>query len=378
MAHLSAPVTEWAPTGDDLIDLIGELMIRPCVTGDEGLIADWIAQWAAGRGDMVMRVGHSLVISPPGDLADDRPVVALVGHTDVVPPTDEDLKAHIEERDGEPVIVGRGISDMKAGLGVLMQAFIDEACRKGPYRLVLVAYAGEEGPAEANELANVLKAVPGLADCALAIIGEPTDGQVQLGCMGALHALVTFPGTQAHSARPWQGHNALTHAGAWLAQWTQDQPVEVTIDGLTWKDVMHPTQAYTDNARNIIPGTFTVNVNFRFAPDKTIDEAEQILIDAINAKWDGDEPLGIEIVDRALPCPPHRDDPLVQRLIDAFGVEVTPKQVWTDVARFNTIGVPALNFSPAPGAQAHQRGEWMPIAPIRPAFDQLKAFLTTP
>ena len=167
---------------------------------------------------MVMRVGHSLVISPPGDLADDRPVVALVGHTDVVPPTDEDLKAHIEERDGEPVIVGRGISDMKAGLGVLMQAFIDEACRKGPYRLVLVAYAGEEGPAEANELANVLKAVPGLADCALAIIGEPTDGQVQLGCMGALHALVTFPGTQAHSARPWQGHNALTHAGAWLAQ----------------------------------------------------------------------------------------------------------------------------------------------------------------
>lgn len=377
MTHLTEPVTTWTPTGDELIDLIGELMIRPCVTGDEGLIADWIAQWAASRGDMVMRVGHSVVMSPPVDLNDDRPVIALVGHTDVVPPTDADRIARIEDRDGEQVIVGRGISDMKAGLGVLMQAFCDEACRKGPYRLVLVAYAGEEGPAEANELANVLTAVPGLADCALAIIGEPTDGQVQLGCMGGLHALVTFPGMQAHSARPWQGHNALTHAGAWLASWTNDTPVEVTIDGLTWKDVMHPTQAYTENARNIVPGSFTVNVNYRFAPDKTIEEAEAILVDTLHAKWTGDDPLVIDIVDRALPCPPQRDHPLVSKLIDTFGVDVAPKQAWTDVARFNAIGVPALNFSPAPGAQAHQRGEWMRLADIRPAFDQLKTFLTT-
>ncbi|WP_336250296.1 succinyl-diaminopimelate desuccinylase [Stomatohabitans albus] len=376
MESLSAPVTEWSSTGDDLIDLIGELLIRPCVTGDEGLIADWIAQWAASRGDMVMRVGHSLVMSPPGDLDDPRPVVALVGHTDVVPPTEHDRLARLEERDGQPVIVGRGVSDMKAGLGVLMQAFIDEDCRNGPYRMVLVAYAGEEGPAEANELAQVLNAVPGLADTALAIIGEPTDGQVQLGCMGALHALVTFPGVQAHSARPWQGHNALTHAGEWLAKWKDVDLVEVTIDGLTWKEVMTPTQAYTDNARNIVPGSFVVNVNYRFAPDKTIEEAEAQFIERINAFWTGDEPLSVAIVDRALPCPPRRNNAMVSALIDAFGVDVAPKQAWTDVARFNAIGVPALNFSPAPGDQAHQAGEWMPVADIRPGFDQLKAFLT--
>jgi succinyl-diaminopimelate desuccinylase len=350
---------------DDLTALLLDLCSMPCVTGEEGPIADWLADRYASRGDVVIRVGHSLVVAPPEDEGDDRPTVLLVGHTDVVPPTPDDIEPRIE---GD-LLVGRGASDMKSGLAVAMDAFEDDRLRKGAYRLVLVAYAGEEGPHEANELQSVLDAVPGLADASLAIVLEPTDLRVQLGCMGALHAEVTIEGQAAHSARPWQGDNALTKAGAWLASWRDRLPQDVEVDGLTYREVTSPTQARTDNARNVIPGSFVVNVNYRFAPDKSLDQAEVVLRGAI-----GD--IGpVAVTDRAPACPPARTAPAVEAFIAAADAEVAPQQSWTDVARFAQAGVPALNYGPGVPSQSHQRGEHVPIANLAPAREALGRFL---
>jgi succinyl-diaminopimelate desuccinylase len=357
---------------DDLTELLLDLCRMPCTTGEEGPIADWIADRYARRGDVVLRVGHSVVATPPQEEGDVRPTVLLVGHTDVVPPTDDDLEPRVE---GDR-LVGRGASDMKAGLAVAMHALEDEALRRGPHRLVLVAYAGEEGPHDGNELADVLQAVPGLADAALAVVLEPTDLEVQLGCMGALHAEVTFPGRAAHSARPWQGDNALTAAGTWLTAVHGRPPVDVEVDGLVYQEVTSPTQAWTANARNVIPGSFTVNVNHRFAPDKSLAEAEadlrSIVAFATTPQTTG---LHIEVVDRAPACPPSRTHPLVGAFVAATGARVTPKQAWTDVARFAEIGVPALNYGPGLTAQAHQAGEHVPIANLAAAREALALFL---
>ncbi len=348
-----------------LTDLLLELCGMPCVTGDEGVIADWLADRYASRGDMVMRIGHSVVVAPPEVAGDDRPTVLLVGHVDVVPPTPEDLTARVE---GDRV-VGRGTSDMKAGLAVAMDAFEDQALRDGPYRLVLVAYAGEEGPHEANELRDVLEAAPGLSTADLAIILEPTDLEVQLGCMGALHAEVTVRGQAAHSARPWHGENAVTKAGEWLASWHHRQPLDVVIDDLTFREVINPTQARTDNARNVIPGAFTVNVNYRFAPDKSVAEAEEALLAQVADVGD------VVVTDRAPASPPSRTEPLVEAFITAADAVVAPKQAWTDVARFAEVGVPALNYGPGLTAQAHQQGEYVPVANLAPARTVLGRFL---
>jgi succinyl-diaminopimelate desuccinylase len=95
---------------------------------------------------------------------------------------------------------------MKSGNVVAMRLFEDAALReRSPYDLALVLYAGEEGPAAGNELAEVLAQVPWLADAALAIVLEPTDGRIELGCLGGLHAEVTLHGVAAHSGSTMAG-----------------------------------------------------------------------------------------------------------------------------------------------------------------------------
>jgi len=364
---------------DDLVARLLEHCRHVCTTGDEGPIADAMVARYTELGEPVIRVGHSVVVGRPRG---DRPLVLLVGHLDVVPPTEDDLEPRVETRDATEVVVARGASDMKAGNVIAMRAFEDTGLRAAsPYDLVLVLYAGEEGPAAGNELGEVLSEVAWLRSADLAIVLEPTDGQVQLGCLGGLHAEVVFEGRQAHSARPWHGSNALTAAGGLLAELDADHIREVEVDGITFRDVWSATQAWTPGlgpgdhrrevpVRNVIPGSFTINLNLRFSPSRSLDAAEAELRERV-----GDR-AQVTIVDRSPPAPPHRDAPLVAAFTAAVDAEVAAKQAWTDVARFAEVEVPALNYGPGLTAQAHQRGEYVPVAALVEADHHLTRFLS--
>lgn len=357
-------------TADDLTDRLIEHCEQLSVTGQEAELADTLAARYADRGEQVVRVGDSLVVGGP---AEDRPLVALVGHLDVVPPTDDDLTPRRATRHGEAVVVGRGTSDMKAGNVVAMACFEDGELRaRSPYAVVMVLYAREEGPAEENELGDVLDEVTWLRDATLAVVLEPTDGEVQVGCLGGLHALVHFRGAQAHSARPWHGRNALTAAGPLLGWLEQHEPRAVTVDGVTFHDVWSATQAWTTNARNVIPGHFVVNLNYRFAPDRTLAQAEAELRDLVARHANQIE---VEIIDRSPPAPPRLEQPVVRAFMAAVEAPVAGKQAWTDVARFAEMGVPALNFGPGLTAQAHQRGEYVPVDAMELSHRRLRDFL---
>jgi succinyl-diaminopimelate desuccinylase len=254
-----------------------------------------------------------------------------------------------------------------------MDLFEDPLVRDGPVQLQLIAYAGEEGPHEGNELAGLLDAQPEICDAALGIVLEPTDLEVQLGCMGGLHARIAVPGRAAHSARPWHGVNAVTAAAPLLTALGRHEPVDRKVDGLPFRDVLTLTQAWTGNAHNVVPDRFTVNVNFRFAPDRSLADAE-VELRALIAAAAGDL-VTVSIADRAPPAPPHRDHPYVQKLIAASGGRVAAKQAWTDVARLAAVGVPALNYGPGLTDQAHQAGEYVPVANLAPARRVLADFL---
>jgi succinyl-diaminopimelate desuccinylase len=188
---------------------------------------------------------------------------------------------------------------------------------------------------------------------------EPTDNDLELGCLGTCHAEVSFTGRRAHSARPWQGDNAIHRAAGLLGRLAAMEREEHVFHGLSFFEVISATMIDYRGARNVVPDRCTVNVNYRFAPGK--DEA------AVRARLDalvGDE-AGYELTDF---CPAGKvcgENALLAALQRAAGqIAVRAKQAWTDVGRLSHLGIDAVNWGPGATSQAHQSGEWVSIAGI--------------
>jgi succinyl-diaminopimelate desuccinylase len=285
------------------------------------------------------------------------PRLALVGHLDTV--RTENGPARIEA--GR--CFGAGSSDMKSGLAVMIAVVETLPVARLPCDLTLVFYAREEGPFAENELGPVLERDPELAKVDLAVCMEPSDNKLHLGCVGSIHATATFHGKTAHSARPWEGENAITRAAPFLAELGALRPKESVIEGLTYRTATTITQARDGcRGRNVVPDRFMVNVNHRFAPDRTLDEAKRELAALVGDRAD------LEFTDLSPAAHPNADHPLVRALIGAGVRAVEPKQAWTDVARFAVLGVPAVNFGPGENAQAHQRNESTSLALLHEGY----------
>ena len=310
------------------------------------------------------RYGDSIVV--PITRGTGGPKVALVGHLDTV--RTENGPARLE---GDRCF-GAGASDMKSGLAVMiaLAETLDLAALR--VDLTLVFYAREEGPFADNELGPVLERDPELAGVDLAVCMEPSDNKLHLGCMGSIHATVTFEGRTAHSARPWEGQNAITKASSLLAKLSALQPRESLIEGMSYRSVTTVTQARDGGrGRNVVPDRFVLNINHRFAPDRTLDEA----VDEVRAIV-GDH-ARIDFTDLSPAAPPVASNPLVAALA-ASGVRGTePKRAWTDVARFAARGVAAINFGPGENAQAHQKNESTSLALVHEGHGIVVRWLTS-
>jgi succinyl-diaminopimelate desuccinylase len=343
-----------------LLDSLIEIVNIPSVTRDEDELCTWLHDRYSDRYPTV-RIGNSLVVGAP---APGTEFVVLYGHTDTVPVQGE-WRARVE---GDRV-VGLGTSDMKAGLAVMME-LLDTGVRENSGNLVCVFYDAEEGPAAGNGLEEVLNSVPWLIDADLSIVLEPTDLNMELGCNGVLNADIIFKGSTAHSARPWMGENAVTKAGEWLAGMHHREPELVDIGGLEYREVFSVTKAEGGIANNIIPGEFTINLNHRFPPIYSIEEAEERLREVASA---ADE---VVIKDRAPSGSVDLDHEGVQRLDALIGRERLAKQGWTDVARLTSRGAVAVNYGPGLVPQAHQVGEYVPIENMDVVYGVLRDFLS--
>jgi succinyl-diaminopimelate desuccinylase len=299
----------------------------------------------------VRRYGDSIVVPlTRGRRERGGPHVALVGHLDTV--RTENGPARIE---GDRCF-GAGASDMKSGLAVMIAVAETMALEKLGCDVTLVFYAREEGPFAENELGPVLERDPELGKVDLAVCLEPSDNKLHLGCVGSIHATVTFAGRTAHSARPWEGENAITAAAGFLAELRALRPVESVIDGLTYRTVTTVTQARDGGrGRNVVPDRFVLNVNHRFAPDRSLEAAVEYVRGLLGPHAGGAATL--ELTDLSPAARPSAGHPLVKALVAAGVRAVEPKQAWTDVARFAAAGVPAVNFGPGENSQAHQKNE---------------------
>lgn len=330
-----------------LRDTLLALTRIPSPIGEEAELCDHVEDRLTSSlgADAITRFHDSLIVHAA--VRQDAPRVALVGHLDTVR-TQHDGPPRIE---GDR-LYGAGAADMKSGLSVMIELVERLDLRALPCDLTLIFYEREEGPFEENRLGPILDTHPDLHELDLAICLEPSDNQMQLGAMGSIHATLTFLGRTAHSARPWQGDNALYRAAKFIRQLEQREPHDVEIDGYVFREVMTPTVLEGGGPRNVVPGLADLNVNYRFAPGRTPEEAFAELRDLA-----GDD-CKIQATDLSPAGHPHATDRYIQHLMTCGVNGVRSKQAWTDVARFDAIGVPGVNLGPGTAAQAHQPNEY--------------------
>lgn len=354
---------------DRVLDLTEVLLSVSSETGDEAEICDLIEQrLAAGRPYALVRAGLNLCVVPRR-LDPDKRTLMLLGHTDTVPGVEENLV----RREGDRLF-GLGASDMKAADAVIVDTVL--RCCEAPLRhnVVAVLYASEESAYDKSGMPEIHQAAQEWFDAAdLAICMEPTDNQIELGCLGTAHALVTFEGKRAHSARPWQGDNAIHKAAGLLSRLAVHQPITHEYHGLQFVEAMSATMVDYRGARNVVPDRCVVNVNYRFPPDRSRADVERTLDDLVR------EEASCQVVDF---CPAGRvcgDNPLLQELTEVMGdAEVRAKQAWTDVGRLSHLGMDAINWGPGTVAQAHQAGEWVSVGEVARCLDVLGRWLAAP
>jgi succinyl-diaminopimelate desuccinylase len=294
----------------------------------------------------------------------DRPLVLLAGHLDTVPPQDN-LPGRIE--DGW--VVGLGASDMKGGLAVMVEVAAWAATAVPTCDLAFLFFVREELPAEQSALPRVFAEAPHVLDADLVVMLEPTDNAIHAGCLGNLNATLVFRGESAHSARPWQGVNAIDLAVEGLAPVVACPPLDVEVDGLTFREVLSATRISGGIADNVIPDRVEVRLNYRYAPSRTREEAELRLRELVGAE--------VEITSNSPPARVAADSPLVRRLREAGGLAIEPKQAWTPVAEFAAQGLDAVNLGPGATRYAHRRDERVEIAELERTFEALQRFVTT-
>ncbi len=337
-----------SPIGEEkeLCDAVSERLIRSPLDG------------------AIRRYGNSIVVPVVRRAEPGRKHVALVGHLDTV--RTENGPARIEN--GR--CFGAGAADMKSGLAVMI-VLAETVSQMIGCDLTLVFYAREEGPYAENELGPVLAADADLRSVDLAVCLEPSDNRLHVGCCGSIHATVTFAGRTGHSARPWEGENAITKAAPLLGRLAALRPIQHVIDGHAFRTVTTVTLANGGRGRNVVPDTFTLNLNHRFAPNTSLEQAQA---DVRALVGDDAELTFTDLSPAALPNTEH---PLVKQLVAAGVRSVEPKQAWTDVARFSSLGIPAVNFGPGENAQAHQKNESTECSLIFQGYRILVSWLTT-
>ncbi|MCL6297737.1 succinyl-diaminopimelate desuccinylase [Streptomyces kronopolitis] len=348
----------------DAAQLTARLVDFPSESGNEKDLADAVEHALRALPHLTVdRFGNNIVART--HLGRDERVV-LAGHLDTVPIADN-VPSRLDE-DG--FLWGCGTSDMKSGVAVQLRV---AATVPAPNRdLTFVFYDNEEVAAHLNGLGHVAEAHPDWLAGDFAVLLEPSDGEVEGGCQGTLRVLLRTTGERAHSARSWMGANAIHAATPILAKLAAYEPRHPVIDGLEYREGLNAVRVEGGVANNVIPDACTVTVNFRYAPDRTPEEAVAHVREVF-----ADCPVDEFVIDDHSPgALPGLSHPAAKAFMAAVGGSARPKFGWTDVSRFSALGVPAVNYGPGNPLLAHKRDERVATEHIGHCEARLRAWLT--
>jgi len=343
----------------DSAELTASLVDVRSVSGEEGALAGAIeAALRALPHLSVHRDGNAVVART--SLGRPQRVI-LAGHIDTVP-----VAGNLPSRRAGGLLFGCGSCDMKAGVAVALRLAARMTAPRAD--VTYVFYDCEEVEAERNGLLRLSRNRPDLLGGDLAVLLEPTGGVIEGGCQGTLRAEVTARGRRAHSARSWQGQNAIHGAGPILDVLRSYRPRRPDVDGLAYREGLNAVGIRGGVAGNVVPDECVVTVNYRFAPDRSEEQAAA----HVREVFAGYE---VAITDSAPGARPGLDHPAAADLLAAVDGAPRAKLGWTDVARFAVLGMPALNYGPGDPELAHSPDEHVDVAHIADCEARMAAWL---
>jgi succinyl-diaminopimelate desuccinylase len=333
----------------DPVELTRALVDVESVSRNEQEIAGYVEEVLRDVPHLsVSRYGNTLMART--DLGRAQRVV-LAGHIDTVPLNDNFPSTVVDD-----LIYGCGTSDMKSGVALALHLAV--ALPDPRFDVTYLFYEAEEIDSRFNGLNLVSQAHPDWLTADFAVLLEPTYGVVEAGCQGTLRVVVRTTGKRAHSARAWRGVNAIHGAGKALRRLDKYEPRRVTLDGCKYREGLNAVKISGGVAGNVVPDLCEVEVNFRFAPDRTEKEALEHVLEVFQG-------FDVELTDSAPGALPGLTADPAREFIAAVGERPAAKLGWTDVARFAALGVPALNYGPGDPLLAHAPDEHVEIGKIR-------------
>jgi succinyl-diaminopimelate desuccinylase len=354
----------------DPVALLRALIDIESVSGNEAEIADAIEAALRPYGHLEVVRDEQVVIARTRLGRPSRVIIA--GHLDTVPIASNVPSWVTGEGEGEgesAIVWGRGACDMKGGVAVQLMA---AAALDAPGRDVTwIFYDCEEVDESRNGLARIARERPGDLAADFAVLCEPSNSRIEGGCQGTLRAEIELTGRAAHSARAWMGHNAIHDAGSVLQRLADYVPAEVEVDGLTYREGLNAVKISGGIAGNVIPDRCVIEINYRFAPDKSPAQAQAYVRQVLDG-------YPVRVMDVGPGARPGLDRPVARDFLAAVGGEATAKLGWTDVARFSAMGIPAVNFGPGDPSKAHADDESCPVADVIACRDALLRWLGPP
>ena len=328
------------------------------VTGDEVLILDFIEEFLSKNnfsGELIRNDGGIIAIPKNSSQK-----IALVGHVDTVP-LSKTQKLKFDDID---LISGRGSVDMKGGISIILHSLVEEN-----QDIIGVFYTAEEGPYEMNGLGDLMPTILSNKNLEFSIILEPTNCEIELGCLGTLNANIKLKGIAAHSARPWVGENPIYKIGDISKKVSDNEITLLDIEGLEFKQVLSITKVSSGIANNVIPDEAILNINFRFSPEMTNDDAQNFINNMFSEFGE------IEITSSSEGAMPNIENSNIKNFISSTGLSPNPKQAWTDIARFYSHGIASVNFGPGDPLLAHTADEHVSKKQLLESYELLMNFL---
>jgi acetylornithine deacetylase/succinyl-diaminopimelate desuccinylase-like protein len=346
----------------------------------ESAVAAFIESWLTQRGIECHRLeaqpGRPSLVGLVRGTGGGKSLM-INGHMDTVSLAEyarNPLGGTIEDRNGMPVITGRGALDMKAGLAAGMAVLAEAILIPPRGDVLLAAVADEEHLSKGTE--EVL-AAGWRADGA--VVTEPTRLQLGTAHKGFVWIEVETLGVAAHGSMPDKGVDAIASMGK-IIPLLQDYAASLPVDPTLGKASLHCGLIKGGEEPSSYPASCTLTVELRTVPAQTTAQILEDFEHMLKSLASEDTSFRYAPPRVTFENAPHSiavDHELVVQTRAAaeevLGHEVRPQSVsfWCDAALLSQAGVPAVVFGPE-GEGLHGKDEWVTVDSIEQTTEILR------